>query len=87
MSEDRAIQFPCRFPIKVMGKESSGLKDIAVALVGEHLANTDDLDIQTRPSRNGRFIAVTITVTAESQAQLDAIYRSLTAHEAVLFAL
>lgn len=87
MSEDRAIQFPCRFPIKVMGKESSGLKDIAVALVGEHMANTDDLDIQTRPSRNGRFVAVTITVTAESQAQLDAIYGSLTAHEAVLFAL
>lgn len=87
MSEDRAIQFPCRFPIKVMGKESSGLKDIAVALVREHMANTDDLDIQIRPSRNGRFVAVTITVTAESQAQLDAIYGSLTAHEAVLFAL
>lgn len=87
MSDDKALKFPCRFPIKVMGRQSSGMEEIAVGLVGEHVANIDAEDIQTRPSSNGRFVSVTITVTAESQEQLDAIYQSLTDHEAVLFAL
>lgn len=87
MSEDKALKFPCRFPIKVMGRESSGLAEIALALVSEHVADVSADDIQTRPSRNGKFIAVTITVNALNQEQLDSIYRALTAHEAVLFAL
>jgi putative lipoic acid-binding regulatory protein len=87
MSDDKALQFPCRFPIKVMGKQSSGMEEIALALIGEHVADIAADDVQTRPSSNGRFVSVTITVTAESQQQLDAIYQSLTDHEAVLFAL
>jgi len=87
MSDEDALKFPCRFPIKVMGKNSSGMQEIALALVSEHVANIEAGDIQSRPSRNGRFVSVTITVTAESQQQLDAIYQSLTDHEAVLFAL
>lgn len=87
MSEDKALKFPCRFPIKVMGHESSGLQEIALALISEHIADVSADDIQTRPSRNGKFIAVTVTVNAMNQEQLDSIYRALTAHEAVLFAL
>ena len=87
MSDDKALQFPCRFPIKVMGRESSGMQEIALALVSEHVPGIEAGDIQLRPSSNGRFVSVTITITAESQQQLDAIYQSLTDHEAVLFAL
>ncbi len=87
MSEESALQFPCEFPIKVMGEKSAGLQEIAVKLVEVHTGKLAADAVRQRPSSNGKFVSVTITVTAESQQQLDDIYRSLTGHEAVLFAL
>jgi uncharacterized protein len=43
--------------------------------------------IRLRESRDGNFIALTVTIRAESQAQLDAIYGALSAHDQVLMAL
>jgi putative lipoic acid-binding regulatory protein len=87
MTEESALEFPCQFPIKVMGMESAGLQEIAIQIVESHTGKLAESAVRLRPSSKGKFVSVTITVTAESQQQLDAIYQSLTAHEAVLFAL
>jgi len=85
--EDAVFAFPCEFPVKVMGKACSGFDLMVAGLVRRHCPALGEGAVSTRLSRGGRYMAVTVTITAESRAQLDAIYRDLSAHDQVLFAL
>ncbi len=87
MSEESVLQFPCEFPIKMMGRDTAEFRSTARALVENHVGNVADERVQASVSRNGRFVSVTVTITATSQQQLDDIYRDVTAHEDVLMAL
>ena len=87
MAEESAIEFPCSFPIKMMGRESAEFRATARALVEKHAGAVGDDAVQAALSRNGRFVSVTVTITATSQDQLDAIYREVSSHEDVLMAL
>ena len=84
---DSPLECPCRFPIKVMGRNETGFTELVVAAVRQHAGPLVEGDIASRPSRTGRYLAVTVTFTAESRAQVDAIYRLLSATEQVLFLL
>ena len=87
MSNDTIMEFPCEFPIKMMGRESPDFHRTARRLVEKHTGPLDDDAIQAAQSRNGRFVSITVTVYAQSREQLDNIYRDLTAHDDVLMAL
>jgi len=87
VSDESVMTFPCSFPIKLMGRQTSEFHRTARALVERHAGPLDDEAIQSSLSRNGRFVSVTITVVAESRQQLDDIYRDATAHDDVLMAL
>lgn len=81
------LEFPCRFPIKMMGRADESFSTLAVALVARHAGNIDSAAIQTAESSNGNFLSVTVTIDAQSQEQLDNIYRDLSAHDDILVAL
>ena len=81
------MEFPCSFPIKLMGRETAEFRQTARRLVEKHTGPLDDDAIESALSRNGRFVSVTITVIAESREQLDNIYRDATAHDDVIMAL
>lgn len=89
MSEapDSLLQFPCEFPIKAMGKASGDFAGVVLEIVQRHSADVGADALTVRPSRNGTYLAVTVMVTARDQAQLDALYTELCAHELVLMAL
>jgi len=87
VSDETLLEFPCDFPIKIMGRESSEFQDLARKLVEKHAGPLADDAIASSLSRKGNFVSVTVTVNAQSQQQLDDIYRELTAHDAVLMAL
>ena len=87
MTDDTLLEFPCDFPIKMMGKDTPDFHAMARALVEKHTGPLDDDRIQTAQSRKGNFVSITVTVIAHSQEQLDDIYRELTANEDVLMAL
>jgi putative lipoic acid-binding regulatory protein len=87
MSDDSVMNFPCSFPIKLMGRETAVFRQTARKLVEKHTGPRDDDAIESSLSRNGRFVSVTITVVAESREQLDNIYRDATAHADVIMAL
>ena len=87
MVEESAIQFPCEFPIKIMGRDTAEFRATARALVEGHVGAIEDHRVQAAISRNGRFVSVTVTITATSRKQLDDIYREVTAHDDVLMAL
>jgi putative lipoic acid-binding regulatory protein len=87
MSEDTLLIFPCKFPIKVMGKTSSDMDLVVVEIVRRHAPDLQEGAVTSRPSKDGNYIAVTILIEASSKQQLDAIYQDLSDHPNVLMAL
>ena len=87
MAEDTLLEFPCRFPIKVMGAATDDFRSLALGIVTRHFGEPAAGDIEERPSSGGRYLGLTITVRAESKAQLDAVYTELTSCRQVLVAL
>lgn len=81
------MEFPCRFPIKAMGRTDSALEHEVEKLVRRHVPNLKAEDVTTRPSARGNYVSITITITATSREQLDAIYLDLNAHDAILMTL
>ena len=81
------LAFPCRFDIKAMGRSGPGFADRVRKIVAHHTPEADLIAVHHRSSRDDNYLSVTVTVTARSRDQLDAIYRELTACADVLFAL
>ncbi|HRK56868.1 MAG TPA: DUF493 family protein [Burkholderiaceae bacterium] len=84
---ESAIRFPLDFPIKVMGLQADGFAQAIVSVVQTHAPDFDATTLEQRASREGRYVSLTVTVRASSQAQLDALYRALTSHPMVKFVL
>ena len=84
---DSALKFPTEFPIKVMGRHDSNLRELTQGIVERHAGPLDVASIRSRASSDGNFLSVTYVVQATSREQLDALYRELTACESVLMAL
>ena len=84
---DDVFEFPCDFPIKVMGRDTPEFRSATLAIIERHAPALRASDTTERPSREGNFIGLTYTIRAESRAQLDAIYQELSASDVVLVAL
>ena len=84
---DELLEFPCNFPIKVMGHNADDFQALVFDIVSRHDPELDETRLKIRESRNGRYQSITVNVCATSRAQLDAIYEDLSAHERVVMAL
>lgn len=87
MSEETLLEFPCQFPIKAMGKVDVEFDLLVIELIRPHVDNLELNAVKSRPSKGGKYLAVTVTIEATSKQQLDAIYQSLSSHPHVLMAL
>jgi hypothetical protein len=83
VADESLIQYPCAFPIKVMGAHVAGFEEAIVAVARRFDAAFDASSVERRPSREGRYMGLTLTVTATSRAQLDDLYRALSSHPMV----
>lgn len=81
------LEFPCDFPIKMMGRDHPPFHAAARAIIEQHAGAIDESMVRAASSSNGRFVSLTFTIRAESQQQLDAIYIDLSAHDEILVAL
>ena len=77
------IEFPCDFPIKVMGMNDPGFVPSLVAMAQQFDPQFNPDTVTLRASRQGTYQAATLTVRALNQAQLDGLYLSLTQHPLV----
>jgi len=87
MSEQSLLEFPCEFPIKIMGRTREGFAQAVLTVVARHAPTFDPATMEMRASRQGNYISLTCTIQAHSRAQLDGLYRELTAHPDVLVVL
>nr|WP_295084288.1 DUF493 family protein [uncultured Roseateles sp.] len=81
--EQSLIEYPSRFPIKVMGAHVEGFVEAVVMVAKNFDPEFDAATVETRPSKAGNYLGVTITVMATSREQLDELYRTLTTHPMV----
>lgn len=81
--KDSLIEYPSLFPIKVMGIEDDHLVHEITKIAEKFDPGFDATTIELRPSSGGKYLGVTITITATSREQLDDTYRALTSHPLV----
>ena len=85
--EELGLQFPCEFPLKVMGKSNCDLKQTAETIVSEHVLTEHRLSVTERSSSEARFISITVTIEAQSREQLDKLYQAFNAHPDIMMVL
>ncbi|MEQ5840777.1 DUF493 family protein [Paraburkholderia acidicola] len=83
VNEESLIEYPCDFPIKVMGKSHPEFADTIVTVIRQFDNSVDAERIEVRPSSGGNYTGLTVTVRAINREQLDDIYRALTGHPMV----
>lgn len=81
--EQSLIEYPSAFPIKVMGHHAEGFVDAVIAVAQQFDPAFDAATVEMRPSKGGKYLGITVTVTATSRAQLDELYRTLSSHPMV----
>lgn len=81
--QESLIEYPSQFPIKVMGMRVDGLVHAITQIAHQFDPHFDAATIELRESKGGKYLGVTITVTATSRQQLDELYRSLSTHPMV----
>ena len=85
--ETTLLEFPCEFSVKAMGLTSPDFDAAVVEVVRRHAPDMTEGCVSSRPSKNGKYTSITVTIQATSKKQLDAIYQDLTDHKHVLMSL
>jgi putative lipoic acid-binding regulatory protein len=81
--KESLIEYPSRFPIKVMGPKVDGFVNAITTVARQFDPAFDASTVELRDSSKGNYLGITITVTATSREQLDSLYRALTSHPMV----
>ena len=81
------IEFPCEFPLKIMGKRVDDFAQTIAEVVQQFAPDFDPATMEMRPSSSGKYLGLTCTINATSQEQLDSVYRALTSHSMVSYVL
>lgn len=84
---DFPFEFPCEFIIKVFGNTSEQFEVEVLTIIRKHIKDLRENALMCRPSKDGKYLAITVTITAQSRAQLDDIYRDLSSSPSILMAL
>jgi putative lipoic acid-binding regulatory protein len=85
--QEKLINFPCLFPIKIMGLANNAFEGLVVGILNQHVPDLGEGAIVSKLSKGGKFESITATINAQSQEQLDAIYRALTQDPNILMVL
>ena len=87
LEPESLIEYPCDFPIKVLGKTQAGFAQAVLAIVRAHAPDFDGSTMEMKTSKQGRYLSVTCVVRATSREQLDELYRALCDHPMVVMVL
>jgi len=81
------IDYPCDFPIKIMGKDEQSFIKSVLIVVNRHIPDFDNSSVETRVSKKNKYLSITCTVHVISQSQLDELYQELCDHPMVLMVI
>jgi putative lipoic acid-binding regulatory protein len=81
------LNFPCVFPMKVMGRREDGFAQAVAEIVQRHVADFHPGTIEMRSSKNARYLSLTVTINAKTREQLDGLYSELSKHPLIMMVL
>ena len=87
IKRESLLAFPTEFPIKIMGRREGDFAQGVMEIVLRHSPDFDPKTMEMRPSSKGKYLGITVTIQAQSRDQLDALYRELCDHPAVVMVL
>ena len=87
MQDPTLIEYPCEFPIKVMGHTRAGFAQSVLEVVHRHVPDFDGATMEMKTSKHGKYLSITCTINAVSREQLDALYQELCDHPMVVMVL
>jgi uncharacterized protein len=85
--EISSVEYPCAFPIKIMGKSEAGFAQAILQIVMHHAPDFDPASMEMKTSKKGKYLSLTCIIQAKSQDQLDELYRELCDHPMVVMVL
>ena len=86
-NQETLLEFPCAFPIKIMGRMEDAFAATMVEVVLRHAPDFDAASVSMKVSSGNKYLSLTCTINATSKQQLDALYREISAHPRVVMAL
>ena len=87
MNAPPRLEFPCDYPLKVVGRPAPGWRERVQALVRRHVPTLAAEHVSERLSANGNFLSLSFQLRAESRTQVEALVAELKALEGVLLLL
>ena len=91
MSEEKSLEslidFPCEFPIKILGKDSDAFENTVSQIMAKHDQKYSKIKVKKNNSKNKNYIALTWVVNVNNQDELDNIYKDLSKDKNTLFVL
>lgn len=87
MQDPPLIEYPCEFPIKIMGHTRAGFAQAMLEVISRHAPDFDGATMAMKSSKHGKYLSVTCVINAASRAQLDALYQELCDHPLVVMVL
>ncbi|MDH3287023.1 MAG: DUF493 domain-containing protein [Betaproteobacteria bacterium] len=85
--ESSPLQYPCDFPIKILGNTQAGFAQAVLDIIQRHAPEFDGASMGMKTSKRGRYLSVTCVIRATSRDQLDGLYRELCDHPMVVMVL
>ncbi len=82
--EPSLLDFPCDFPLKIIGYQRAGYAQAILEVVKRHAPDYDGSEMEMRPSSKGKYLSLTCTIRATSRSQLDGLYQALCDHPLVV---
>ena len=87
MQDSSLIEYPCEFPLKIMGLTQAGFAQAVLAVVNRHVPDFDGVTMAMKTSKHGKYLSITCVINATSREQLDALYQELCDHPMVAMVL
>ncbi|HSD99483.1 MAG TPA: DUF493 domain-containing protein [Burkholderiales bacterium] len=86
-AETLLVEYPCDFPIKILGHTRAGFAQAILEIVRRHAPEFDGKSMEMKSSKRGKYLSLTCVIRATSREQLDALYRELCDHPLVVMVL
>ncbi len=76
-NSEELFNFPCDYPIKIMGKDCVELNVTMCRIIECYTGKIHPNQITSKKSSKGKYISYTVRIVATSRAQLDSINQEL----------
>lgn len=87
MQQPSLLEFPCDFILKIIGRNQLGFDSLILDIVQNHYPKIDANAVKFTPSASANYLSISVTVPAQNQAELDALYRKLSSIPEVITVL